>query len=175
MIKYQLCNCFFLLLLWSCDTPRPERREIVPPVNLQHLHRVKHHSAVAVILTDALDLYDRNFSIAGRSKDTVGLIVEIDSISEQRIALSDSTDDCNLHHFIRVKSQQLTGWIYGEYVFEQDLSRDTTFNIAGVELKLIPTENFGVGCEDDEGPTFCCDPNPLLLYNSDIISSNIYQ
>ncbi len=124
----------------------------------------------AVILTEKIKLYDSEHNFIREINGVYGQIVSIDSNSKNKYDLSNSDESCNLHNFVKIKGQKLTGWVYGKYLFEKEnLNRDTTLLINNIKIEIVPTKNFNIGVYDKEidGLSFCSNnQNPVILFNS---------
>ncbi|MFT7545426.1 MAG: hypothetical protein ACI8YO_002213 [Gammaproteobacteria bacterium] len=129
----------------------------------------KGNNNTGIILSNKLNLYNHNKEIIGSSENLFGVVVSIDSISKQKHTLKESDDRCDLHNFVKINSEQINGWVFGEYVFEND-KRDTTFTVDNITFEFKPTNNFNIGVYDEKEDmlSFCGDGNrsPVILYNS---------
>lgn len=164
---FSLSILFLSGLLVACGNQEPKKdpdlAEETPAF------KTSAHQNLAVILTNELDLYDEHRNSISKVTNSMGQIVEIDNISTERFALNQSTDRCDLHHFVRIP--KLRGWIYGQFVFEDEKSnRDQTFAFKDIWFKIIATKNFGIGVYDsiDKKSSTCVDgsQSPVILFNS---------
>jgi len=161
-----------LCLLASCkDEKQEETTAPEAPATLQvqisdDFTTVKYPNK-ALILYNDLILYNKDKVAGNKISGLYGLIVDIDSISKDRLALTKTNDKCLQHNFVYLSHPKIKGWVYGQDVFEYlHDDRDTVFTLQDIEFRLYATKNFGVGASDDEGLTFCGDNNPVVLYNS---------
>ena len=155
-------------LLVACGNQEP-KKEPVPAEEVPAFKTIAHPN-LGVILTNELDLYDEHRNSISKVINSMGEIVEIDSISTEQFALDKSTDRCDLHHFVRLKGPKLRGWVYGRFVFEDGKSsRDQTIAFKGIWFKIIATKNFGIGVYDSINKKSTCSDglqSPVILYNS---------
>lgn len=120
-----------------------------------------------LLLSDKLTVYDNNGKESGKTNGLFGLIVDMDSISKDRVDVSKSGDNCNAFHFVKANGPKVNGWLYNKDVFGYgNNERDTIFSAGGVTFKLYVAKNFGLGASDDDGLTGCEDISPVVLSNS---------
>lgn len=160
-------------LLFSCSN-NVQSQKLISEQDKQTEFNVMTHQNLGIILVDSLNVYDKNRNVIGKTMNTLGQMVTIDSVSISKFTVSKSTNRCNLHNFIHVKGSKINGWVYGQSVFEAEQSnRDTSFVIDGISFKIIPTKNFGIGVYDEELDllSFCGQgsQSPILLYNSKFV------
>ncbi|MGX7668756.1 hypothetical protein [Flavobacterium pedocola] len=166
--------CLFVLLttLISCNKNTPESK----PISAQKtkIEKKEKFEAVtyqndAILLTDTIKIYDSQQNVIREITNVYGKVVTIDSISKNKFDLTNSGERCNLHNFVKVTGPNISGWVYGRFLFEKEnQKRDKTLNIDTVKFQIIPTKNFNIGVYDEEteGLSFCGEnQNPVLFYN----------
>lgn len=163
----------FILLCFTGNEPNG-------PINSKSscIYSVKPKQNDAIILVDTLFIYNNKWQVIGKRGGLYGCIVSIDSVSEEKIALTQTTNNCLKHNFVHIKHLNWQAWVYGQKVFEKENeNRDTSLIFNGVNYIFTPCKNFGIGIydEDEELLSFCPDgnQNPLLLYNSKFQSQSI--
>lgn len=169
MLNKVFSSFFCLLLLASCKDEKADPQEATR-YNKQEITKefeaIKHNNK-ALILIDDLVLYNKRLKAIGETSVQYGALVTIDSISKNRINITDKGDHCKEYNLVHIASPKFKGWIEGKNIFEYlHDNRDTIFNAGNVQFKLYATKNFAIGASDDDGLTFCGDNNPVVLYNS---------
>lgn len=167
---------FFLILLSACNQTHKkketdQKKEKTSGKEML-FHAIKHDN-IGVILTDELIVYDRFGSQLKTIKNLYGEIVAIDSISKEKIDLKNTGDNCNLLNFVKIRSENINGWVYSPKVYEHDinpnLKRDTTLVFNQMKIEILPTKNFNIGVYDEveDMLTFCSgNDSPVIFYNS---------
>lgn len=167
---------FFLILLFSCnqtDKKKETNQKKEKTSAKEMLFQAIKHDNIGVILTDELIVYDRFGSQLKTIKNLYGEIVAIDSISKEKIDLKNSGDNCNLLNFVKIRSENINGWVYSPKVYEHELNpspkRDTTLVFNEMKIEILPTKNFNIGVYDEVEDilTFCSgNDSPVIFYNS---------
>lgn len=122
-----------------------------------------------VITIEKLHLYNRKGVVIDSVENLFGQIIQIDSISSLKYDLKHSSDECNLHNFVKISNANINAWVYGKNVFEIEKgNRTVLFSSDSIDFKFQPTKNFGIGVMNEDGLTFCGDGthSPVLLFNS---------
>jgi|GEM_PF-2635155 len=166
LLPVWICFCFAGFVYGEAAAPGSAKGSVLSE---NPLFDVKVHRGMVVLICDSIAVYDRRQNCLKLVHGVRGMLVNADSISAQMFNLDGSDDGCDLHHFVKVRSEMVNGWVYGKTVFEpaQD-GRDSSFSSGGIDFWLTPMKNFNIGVynEADEILSFCDNPAPLLLFNS---------
>ncbi|RWW92186.1 hypothetical protein [Flavobacterium cerinum] len=167
-------NRYIILLLvvvgFSCKrneeliVPKVENATVPSKVNL---FETESKQGKVLILSDRLPLYDRDSKESGLSTRLYGLIVDMDSISKNRIDIAKSDDQCKAFHFVKVNNPKVKGWLNSKDIYEYgNNERDTLFKEGDTDFKMYIGKNFGIGVEDEYGLSGCDNTSPVVLFNS---------
>lgn len=171
-IKIAAYLFIFFNLLACHNSPQANTSEVSNIDSIKNpipFTRVKHLNQ-GLILAKEITLYDIYKNPIKTIKIPYGEVITIDSISRDKFALTNDSNRCNLHNFVKVNGPSIKGWIYGKNIFENELKgRDTSFTMNEIQFKIIPTRNFNIGVYDEvEEALSACDMtySPILFYNS---------
>jgi hypothetical protein len=166
LLPVWICFCFAGLVQGEAAAPGSAKGS---GLSENPLFDVKVHRQKAVLICDSIAIYDRRQKRMKVVHGVRGKLLNTDSISVQMFSINGSEDRCDLHYFVKVRSEMVNGWVYGKTVFEQAQDgRDSSFSSGGIDFWLTPLKNFNIGVYDekDEMLSFCDNPAPLLVFNS---------
>ena len=172
-MKKRICYLLLLLVFVNCKKNISESKTassaVISIEEKTKFEAVKYFNE-AILLTDSIAIYDSNGNIISQKTNVFGEILKIDSITKNKLSLDDSKERCDLHNFVKVNGSRVSGWVYGQFLFEKEnKKRDVFFSVGTVKFQILPTKNFGIGVydEENEGLSFCGSgiQNPILFYN----------